>query len=115
MPQMIAALWPHGQVAVADHCREDDIAAVATHILAVAPPRFALAGLSLGGYIAFAMLRQAPERIAKLARLNTSGRADTTEQTSGRETLIAKAEIAKMSEVVETLMLKFLHRTRLSD
>jgi pimeloyl-ACP methyl ester carboxylesterase len=88
---------------------------VATHILAVAPPRFALAVLSLGGYIAFAMLRQAPERIAKLLRLNTSGPADTTEQTSGRKTLIAEAETEKMSEVVETLMLKFLRRTRHSD
>jgi pimeloyl-ACP methyl ester carboxylesterase len=71
---------------------------VAAHILAVAPPRFALAGLSLGAYIAFAMLRQAPERIAKLARLNTSMCADTPEQTSGRETLIAKAETGKKDE-----------------
>jgi pimeloyl-ACP methyl ester carboxylesterase len=84
---------------------------VAARILAVATPRFALAGLSSGGYIVFAMLRQAPERIAKLALLNTSGRADKSEHTSGRETLIAKAETGKMSEVVETLMRKFLHRT----
>jgi pimeloyl-ACP methyl ester carboxylesterase len=111
----IAALWPFGQVAVADHRRDDDIEAVAAHILAVAPPRFALAGLSLGGYIAFAMLRQAPERIVKLALLNTSARPDTPEQTSGREKLIAKAETGKMSELVETLMLLFLHRNRHKD
>lgn len=82
---------------------------MAARILAVAPRRFVLAGLSSGGYIVLAMLRQAPERIAKLGLLNTSGRADTSEQTSGRDTLIAKAETGKMSEVVETLMLKFLH------
>ncbi len=111
----IAALWPLGQVTIADHRRDDDIEAVATHILAAAPPRFALAGLSLGGYIAFAMLRQAPERIAKLALLNTSARADIAEQISGREKLIAMAETGKMSEVVETLTPKFLHRNRHKD
>jgi pimeloyl-ACP methyl ester carboxylesterase len=81
----IAALLPLGQVAVADHRRDDDIRLSAAHILAASPPRFALAGLSLGGYIAFAMLRQTPERIAKLALLNTSASADTSEQTSARE------------------------------
>src|SRR5476651_2365620 len=76
----IAALWPFGQVAVADHRREADMAAIAARILKDAPPRFALVGLSMGGYIAFAMLRLAPERIAKLALLDTSARPDTPEQ-----------------------------------
>ncbi len=111
----IAALWPFGQVAVADHRRDDDIEAVAAHILAAAPPRFALTGLSLGGYVAFAMLRQAPERIVKLALLNTSARPETSGQSAAREELIAKAETGKMSEVVETLMVKFLHRNRHKD
>ena len=75
----IAALWPYGQVAVADHRRDASMAAIAARILANAPPRFALAGLSMGGYIAFAMLRLAPERIAKLALLDTSARPDTAE------------------------------------
>jgi len=56
----IPALWPFGQVAVADHRRDTDMAAIAARILEDAPPRFALAGLSMGGYIAFAMLRLAP-------------------------------------------------------
>ena len=111
----ITALWPLGQVAIADHRRDDEIEAVAAHILTVAPPRFALAGFSLGGYIAFAMLRQAPERIIKLALLNTSARPDTSEQTSAREKLIAKAETGKMNEVVEALTLLYLHRNRHSD
>jgi len=70
----IAALWPYGQVTVADHRRDASMSAIAERILANAPPRFALAGLSMGGYIAFAMLRLAPERIAKLALLDTSAR-----------------------------------------
>jgi pimeloyl-ACP methyl ester carboxylesterase len=111
----IAALWPLGQVAVADHRRDADIGAVAARILSVSPPRFALAGLSLGGYIAFEMLRQAPERIARLALLNTSARPETPEQTSAREKLIAKAETGKMNEVIEMLTPRFLHRDRHKD
>jgi pimeloyl-ACP methyl ester carboxylesterase len=74
--QQIAAVWPFGPVTVADHRRDDDIAAVTARILPEAPPRFALAGLSMGGYIAFAMLRLAPEHIAKLALLDTSARPE---------------------------------------
>src|SRR5215510_6341312 len=48
----VAALWPFGQITVADHRRDDSMPAIATRILANAPPRFALAGLSMGGYIA---------------------------------------------------------------
>jgi pimeloyl-ACP methyl ester carboxylesterase len=113
-PQIVA-LWPLGQVAVADHRRDADIDAVATRILAAAPPRFALAGLSLGGYIAFAMLRKAPERIAKVALLNTSARPDTFEQTSAREKLIAKAETGKMNEIVDVLTPLYLHHDRHKD
>ncbi len=56
----IAALWPHGPVMVADHRRDAEMNGIAERILAEAPPRFALAGLSMGGYIAFAMMRIAP-------------------------------------------------------
>jgi len=111
----VTALWPHGQVAIADHRRDDNMAAIAAAILAAAPPRFALAGLSMGGYIAFAMMRLAPERIARLALLDTSARPDLPEQTAGREKFIAMAEAGKLSEVVETLIPRFLHRNRASD
>lgn len=105
----VAALWPHGQVAIADHRRDDDMAAIAARILADAPPRFALAGLSMGGYIAFAMMRQAPERIARLALLDTSARPDTPEQKAGREKSIAMAEAGQLNDIVETLTPCFLH------
>jgi pimeloyl-ACP methyl ester carboxylesterase len=65
----IAALWPYGQVTVANHLRDARMSAIAERILANAPPRFALAGLSMGGYIAFAMLRLArAHRKARAAR-----------------------------------------------
>jgi len=113
-PQIVA-LWALGQVAVADHRRDADMAAIAARILADAPPRFALAGLSMGGYIAFAMMRLAPERIAKLALLDTSARPDLPEQKASREKFIAMAEAGKLSDVVETLTPRFLHKNRHND
>jgi len=111
----IAALWPFGPVTVADHRRDDDMAAISARILADAPPRFALAGLSMGGHIAFAMLRLAPERIAKLALLDTSARPDTAEQSAQREKLIAMADGGRLNDVVEILAPRFLHRGRQND
>ncbi len=111
----IAALWPHGQVTVADHRRDDTMEAIAARILKDAPPHFALAGLSMGGYIAFAMMRLAPERIAKLALLDTSARPDLPEQRAGREKFIAMAQAGKLNDVVETLTPKFLHRDHAKD
>ena len=111
----IPALWPFGPVAVADHRRDADMAAIAARILKDAPPRFALAGLSMGGYIALAMLRLAPERIAQLALLDTSARPDLPEQQAGREKFIAMAEAGKLADVVELLTPKFLHRSRHND
>ena len=60
--EQVPALWGFGPVTVADHRRDDRVPAIAAYILATAPPLFALVGLSMGGYIAFAMVRQAPER-----------------------------------------------------
>ena len=111
----VEALWPGGPVTVADHRRDPDVAAIAARILADAPPKFALAGLSMGGYIAFAMLRLAPERIGKLVLLDTSARPDTPEQSAAREKFIAMAEAGKLMDIVETLTPKFLHRNHGGD
>ncbi|HMJ41819.1 MAG TPA: alpha/beta fold hydrolase [Pseudolabrys sp.] len=111
----ITALWPLGPVTVADHRRDDSMEAIAARILKDAPPHFALAGLSMGGYIAFAMMRLAPERIAKLALLDTSARPDLPEQKAGREKFIAMAQAGKLNDVVETLTPKFLHRDHAKD
>ena len=61
---------------VADLTQDDSIAAMATRTLAAAPARFALASLSMGGYVAFEIMRQAPERVTHLALFDTSARAD---------------------------------------
>ena len=62
----------------------DSIAAMAQHVLAACPPRFALLGFSMGGYVAREMVRQAPARVAGLALLASSSRADTPLQVEQR-------------------------------
>jgi pimeloyl-ACP methyl ester carboxylesterase len=111
----IDALWPFGPVTVADHRRDDDMAAIATRILKDAPPRFALAGLSMGGYIAFAMLRQAPERIVKLALLDTSARPDTAEQSEGRKTQIDMAQSGRYGEIPDAAIPRYLNAKHQRD
>lgn len=88
----IPALWQAGPVTVADHRQGDSITAIAESILAAAPPRFALAGFSLGGYIALEMLRLAPQRVDRLALLATNARPDEPEQRAKREQRIAVVE-----------------------
>jgi pimeloyl-ACP methyl ester carboxylesterase len=111
----VAALWPFGPVMVADHRRDADMAAIATRILHNAPTRFALAGLSMGGYIAFAMLRQAPERIVKLALLDTSARPDTSEQTAGRHMQIAMAQSGRYGEIPDLAIPRYLNAKHQRD
>ena len=97
----IPALWRRGPVMVADHTRDDSMADIAARILDAAPPRFALAGLSMGGYIAFELLRQAPARVARLALLDTQARPDTLEQSERRRSQIALAGEGRLLEVAD--------------
>jgi pimeloyl-ACP methyl ester carboxylesterase len=113
--EQIPALWGCGPVTIADHRRDDSVAAIAARILAMAPPRFALAGLSMGGYIAFAIARAAPERVARLALLDTSARPDTSEQSERRHSMIALAESGRFAEVADLLFPVFVHRDRHDD
>src|SRR5690349_23802842 len=111
----IPALWRFGPVTIADHTRDDSMAGIARRILAAAPPRFALAGLSMGGYIAFEIIRQAPERVARLALLDTSARADTPEATAMRRAQMALAADGRLGEVVEQQFERMIHPLHRND
>jgi pimeloyl-ACP methyl ester carboxylesterase len=111
----IPALWRFGPVTVADHTRDDAMSAIAGRILADAPGRFALVGLSMGGYIALELVRQAPDRVAKLALLDTSARADRPEQSARRDDFIKLAETGRFAEVTETLWPLLVHPQRHQD
>jgi pimeloyl-ACP methyl ester carboxylesterase len=111
----LPALWRFGPVTIANHTRDDSMAAIARRILAAAPPRFALVGHSMGGYIAFEVMRQAAARIVRLALLDTAARADTPEQTARRRALIALAEGGRFAEVPDLLFPHFVHPSRRDD
>jgi len=113
--EQIPALWRFGPVAIADHTRDDSMPAIARRILAAAPPRFALAGLSMGGYLALEITRQAPERVAKLALLDTSSRPETPEQTERRRHVIGLAESGRFAEVPDVQFPVLVHRSRQAD
>jgi len=112
---VVPALWRLGPVTVANHIRDDNIGAIARRILAEAPPRFALAGHSMGGYVAFEIMRQAPERVAKLALINTQARPDTPEATSRRKSQIARAQAGEFRAILDELFLGFVHPSRRGD
>src|SRR5579872_1033283 len=77
---------------VADIAAGDSVAALARSILAKTPPVFALCGFSLGGYVAFEIMRQAPARISRLALVATNAAADTEERRAERLVIMAEAE-----------------------
>jgi pimeloyl-ACP methyl ester carboxylesterase len=113
--EQLPTLWRFGPVTVADHTRADNVPAIARSILATAPPRFALAGLSMGGYLAFEIVRQAPERVERLALLDTSARPDTPDVTERRRKQMALAQRGHLGEVVELQFEILLHPDRQHD
>ena len=95
-------------VRVADLSMHDTMAGLAADALAQAPwPRFAIGGISMGGYVAYEILRQAPQRVSALALIDTSARPDTPESTENRRRLMALAE-RDYPGVVDALLPKLM-------
>jgi len=110
-------LWAHqaasvaerADVTVADLGQDDTLAAMAERVLAAAPPRFSLAGLSMGGYVAFEILRRAPERVERLALLDTTARPDLPEQSERRKDAIAVARAGGFYKIMPGMLPMLLH------
>jgi len=113
--EQIPALWRLGPVTVATHTRDDSMGGIARRILASAPARFALAGLSMGGYVCFEILRQAPKRVAKLMLLDTSARPDAPEQSAQRRLQIEMAGSGRLGEIMDGLFPRLVHARRWGD
>jgi pimeloyl-ACP methyl ester carboxylesterase len=111
----VAALESERPILVADHTQDDSIPAIAARILREAPERFAVAGLSMGGYIALEVMRQAPERVARLALLDTSARPDSVEARQDRERLIALAQAGRFEDIHSKLWPRLVHPERQAD
>ena len=111
----LPALAARMEVTVADLTGSDSIAGLAAHVLATAPARFALIGLSMGGYVAFEILRRAPERVTRLALLDTQARADTDEAKARRRGLMELAQKGEFKGVTPRLLPLFVHPDALGD
>ncbi|MBK1658660.1 alpha/beta fold hydrolase [Paracraurococcus ruber] len=94
---------------IADTTLDDGLPAMARRALAAAPDRFALCGLSMGGYLAFEILRQAPQRVTRLALLDTSARPDTPEQARRRRGLMALTRTGQFRGVTPRLLPQLVH------
>ncbi len=119
-----AALWSRqidalsdrfDEILLPDLSQHETVQEIAATILAGLPRRFALAGLSMGGYVALEMFRQAPERIERLALLDTSARADDDDQRRRRTGLIQLADMGRFKGVTPRLLPMLVHPSRLDD
>lgn len=115
-----ARLWRDPAQALADVAevhhpdltRDDSIAGMARRVLDGAPPVFALAGLSMGGYVAFEILRQAPRRVSRLALLDTSARTDPPKRLAVRRAGLAMAEAGRFAGVTRKLLPQLVHESQ---
>src|SRR3954451_10055400 len=94
----------------------DGLSELAQTVLAEAAPSFALAGFSLGGYVAQEIARQAPDRIERLALIDTSVRPDSPERAAARRSLIATARLpGQFKGITDRMLPTYVHPSRLSD
>jgi pimeloyl-ACP methyl ester carboxylesterase len=100
---------------VADVAQDDTMAGMADRLLAAAPDRFALAGLSMGGYVVQEVMRRAPHRVTRLALLDTNARADLPEQKKARQEFIDKAAAGQFGEVPGAILPNLVHEDRVND
>ena len=117
------ALWAHQIEAladladsrVADFTTQGSIVGMARSVLDMMPARFALAGLSMGGYVALEVLRQAPERVGLLALLDTKARLDSPARAAARKAFIAQARTGAFKGVSRWALEMYVHPDRVAD
>jgi pimeloyl-ACP methyl ester carboxylesterase len=93
----------------------DSIGAMAEHALAAAPPRFAVAGHSMGGRVALEMLRRAPERVERIALLNTGVDPTAEHEAASRGRLVAIARDEGMAALADTWLPPMMSPSGLAD
>jgi pimeloyl-ACP methyl ester carboxylesterase len=116
------ALWaPQSQTLAdrpqvfADNAADETIAGMATRLLAAAPDRFDLAAHAMGGFVAFEVMRRAPERVRRLVLLATLATADAPAQTARREGYLRLVEAGRFAAVVEERLPILIHPDRRGD
>ena len=111
----VAALAPDHDLHTSDHTRDETIAGMAGRLLAAAPPRFHLLAHAMGGFTAFEVMRQAPDRVTSLVLIATLATADGPAQTERRRGYIRLVEAGRFEEVVEERIPILVHPARRED
>ena len=99
--QPLLDAWPDREVIVADNHSDDTIEGFAQRLLDNAPLKFVLIAHAMGGFVAFEVMRRAPERVAKLALISTLASADGPAQTARRQGYIDLVTNGRFDQVVE--------------
>lgn len=102
--QQTAAFSAERAVQVAPLTRYDSMSGLAQAVLADAPPKFALAGLSMGGLVAMEIMRLAPERVSHLALIDTNPLAELPEVSARRVPQITKVRTGQLRAVMRDEM-----------
>jgi len=118
-----AAMWAHqarhladmADISIADMTGSDSMAGLANSILAKAPQRFALAGLSMGGYVSFEIMRQAPERVSRLALLDTMAAGNNPTQIERRTRFMDLTRTGRFEDVLAEFTPLLVHPARHQD
>jgi pimeloyl-ACP methyl ester carboxylesterase len=100
----IAELSSEFAVMIAPVTGGERVEEVASGLLPLLPAKFALAGLSYGGIVAMEILRRAPERVTRIALLDTNPLAETPQSSAAYEPLIVSAKAGQLEKVIETFM-----------
>ncbi|SKA33942.1 Pimeloyl-ACP methyl ester carboxylesterase [Enhydrobacter aerosaccus] len=113
--RQIADLGDVADIVVPELHLYDSIPAMAQAALALTPQRFAVAGFSMGGYVAFEILRQARERVERLALIDTQASPDSPDATARRRGFIDQTRIGRFRGVQPSLLPMIVHPARLKD
>lgn len=103
----IAALSAGRSIAVPNLTGHDSMDALAAEVLAEAPPRFALLGLSMGGILAMEIVRQAPDRVERLALFDTNPFAEAEAVTATRQPQIDRAMTGALEPVLAEIVPRY--------
>jgi pimeloyl-ACP methyl ester carboxylesterase len=109
----VAGLTDLAEPVVADLTLDAGVPAMAARAIAMVEGPFALAGLSMGGYVAFEVMRQARDRVTRLALFDTSARQDTAEQAKQRRGLMSLTRSGRFKGVTPRLLPRLLHERNL--
>lgn len=110
----VRALGELADVVVPDLTLDDSLGAMASRVLDMVPGRFAVAGLSMGGYVALEIMRRAPERVSRLALVDTTARPDTPDQTQRRRDAVALAGAGGFDKIMPTMLPNLVHPDHLA-